>query len=314
MARLGLAFACVPTAMGLAARWNWFFDLGSHFVVQSAVATLLFAVLFAAWRDWRACGAAMIVCLFNAARIVPLYLAAPPVVGDSGATATIRVLAANVHSANREASAFLDLVKREDPDIVVALEIDARWERELQPLKDRYPHSVVEARSDNFGIAFFTRLESEAIDIVELGRSEIPTVVARLRINGRIVEVIGTHPLPPTSRENTTLRNDQLREIAQRANDAPDGAIVAGDLNITSWSPPFQDLLREGGLRDSRVGFGIQTTWPTTSPLLRIPIDHVLASPEFRVTSRRVGDDIGSDHLPVVVDLAVPTSRVPGAD
>jgi endonuclease/exonuclease/phosphatase family metal-dependent hydrolase len=38
----------------------------------------------------------------------------------------------------------------------------------------------------------------------------------------------------------------------------------------------------------------------------RIPIDHVVVSPEVRVTDRRVGPDVGSDHLPVEATLAIP--------
>jgi endonuclease/exonuclease/phosphatase (EEP) superfamily protein YafD len=65
----------------------------------------------------------------------------------------------------------------------------------------------------------------------------------------------------------------------------------------------FRDFLATTGLKDSRVGFGWQPTWPTGSMSLRIPIDHVLVEPDLVVLERQVGPDIGSDHLPVRVRL-----------
>ena len=81
--------------------------------------------------------------------------------------------------------------------------------------------------------------------------------------------------------------------------------IVIGDLNLTPWSPRFRALLDDGGLGDSRVGFGHHATWPVWFPLLLIPIDHVLADPEIKVYRREVGPAVGSDHYPVLVELGI---------
>jgi len=78
-----------------------------------------------------------------------------------------------------------------------------------------------------------------------------------------------------------------------------------GDLNSSSWSPAFRDLLRDAGLRDTRLGRGVQSTWPAWLPMVQIPIDHALVSPGVRVHGRFVGDRVGSDHLPVVLDFSV---------
>ena len=56
----------------------------------------------------------------------------------------------------------------------------------------------------------------------------------------------------------------------------------------------------------TRAGFGVQATFPAQSRLLRIPIDHVLASCTIGVRDRVIERDVGSDHLPIVVDLVVP--------
>jgi endonuclease/exonuclease/phosphatase (EEP) superfamily protein YafD len=57
-------------------------------------------------------------------------------------------------------------------------------------------------------------------------------------------------------------------------------------------------------LRDTRAGFGIQASWPTQIPPLGIPLDHCLVSPELVVLDRRLGPAVGSDHRPVILELA----------
>ena len=51
---------------------------------------------------------------------------------------------------------------------------------------------------------------------------------------------------------------------------------------------------------------GIQATFPAESALLRIPLDHVLASCGLGISNRWVERDVGSDHLRVVIEIVVP--------
>ncbi len=80
--------------------------------------------------------------------------------------------------------------------------------------------------------------------------------------------------------------------------------IVAGDFNTAPWSSPFRKLLRLTDMRNTNQGYGMQSTWNSHSPIfLRMPIDHILCSRKFKVAYRKVGGDVGSDHLPVVATL-----------
>ena len=90
--------------------------------------------------------------------------------------------------------------------------------------------------------------------------------------------------------------------------------MVLGDLNTTPWSARYRALLDDAGLEDTRVGYGLQTSWPSFLPaVLRIPIDHVLVTPDLAAAEREVGPEVGSDHLPVWVELAVLRSQETGA-
>ena len=52
-------------------------------------------------------------------------------------------------------------------------------------------------------------------------------------------------------------------------------------------------------------GYGFQPSWPANNRLLRIPIDHVLHSPEIVIHDRVIGSTVGSDHFPVLVDFTI---------
>jgi endonuclease/exonuclease/phosphatase (EEP) superfamily protein YafD len=64
-------------------------------------------------------------------------------------------------------------------------------------------------------------------------------------------------------------------------------------------------LLEVGKLKDSEQGFGPQPSWSTEMLIPFVPIDHFLVSNDIEVLNRVLGPNLGSDHLPVYVDLLV---------
>lgn len=104
---------------------------------------------------------------------------------------------------------------------------------------------------------------------------------------------------------NTRVRESESERAsvwsARKMDEIP--VVVAGDFNM----PVESSLYRRywSGLTnafDSQgVGFGFSKR---EGPLLRLRIDHILSSPKFfRVLGAWLGDDAGSDHLPMVADL-----------
>ncbi len=294
--------ACAATVVGFLGLLWWVFELASHFRVQYACCLGAAALVFLLGRKRWWAGVAGVFALVNVCLIAPLYSGAAAVPAEGP---TVRALLANIYTGNRAHDKFLAFAGSTDPDIIVLLEVNRRWMSELSGLRGEYPHWHSSPREDNFGIALLSRIPFEEVRTSYLGGADVPSVVARLRIDGRPLTVIGTHPLPPVGRNYSRYRNEQLAELAQFVSSREGPVVVLADLNMTSWSPYFRRLLRTSGLRDSRKGFGLQATWPTSNRLLLIPLDHCLVSSGVRVHSRKVGPNIGSDHYPVVVDFSV---------
>ena len=138
------------------------------------------------------------------------------------------------------------------------------------------------------------------MQIAFLGSSGIPSVEAIFNLHDQKLQLVATHPLPPGSRSNALERNQHLEAVAKHLAKLSTPKLLVGDLNITPWSPYFGDLLEVSQLQNSQRGFGVQPTW-----LGQIPIDHVLHSQDISVEDRRIGPRFGSDHQPIIVDLAI---------
>jgi endonuclease/exonuclease/phosphatase (EEP) superfamily protein YafD len=136
----------------------------------------------------------------------------------------------------------------------------------------------------------------------------LPSVVAD-PVDGDGPRIVAVHAVAPIRWEFRNWRSD-LDWLAEQC--AGENVIMAGDFNATV--DHFAGRGIDGGdlgrCRDAAVsdGAGANGTWPTDLPqLLGSPIDHVLATPDWRVDAFRVlddYDDAGSDHRPVVATLS----------
>ena len=90
--------------------------------------------------------------------------------------------------------------------------------------------------------------------------------------------VIGTHLASPTTPWRAAVRNSQLDSLATRVARVTGPLVVVGDLNITPYSPLFQDWLERTGLTDTRRGRTLSPSWPAHLPIVGVPIDHCAVS------------------------------------
>ena len=298
----------VASLLALGARLWWPLELLTHFPLQYIFLLVPVTLgLFVAKRR-RLATVSTVCLLWNLILILPVYLLSSS--KPNSGPESLRLMAVNVKTSNRRFDRFLEVVKTERPDVLVVLEVDNQWVDELARLRDDYPYSKTVPRQDNFGIALFSKRPLEVARVRYLGDAKVPSIEIQARVNGRRLTILGTHPLPPVGR-NAARRNEQLAAIAKLVSNTKGPVVVAGDLNITPWSPYFKDLLRQSGLRDSRRGFGFLASWPSRLGVLGIPIDHILVSPEVFVHRRWVAGETGSDHLPVVADLLIGEGKDP---
>lgn len=304
---LGTAASLLPALMMLGARWWWFAELFTHVRAQYAAGLLVSIGLAALLRGWRQVFLLIVVWLWMVAGIAPLYLkpSAP-----AQTTHKARLLVSNIWTPNPSAKRLVALVKRERPDVLVVLETDARWEVALSRGLPEYAHRLTARRDGHMGAVLLSRhpLAHTSVDDPPGTRSPILRAEVLLPDDQRLT-VYGVHPFPPLNASLAAERDAYMAALSRRVLAERDPVVVLGDFNCTSWSPAMHDLLSGANLHDSRQGFGIQPSWPRPIDgladwLRHIPIDHALTSSTLHVTDRRLGPDVGSDHAPVLVDVA----------
>ena len=302
-------FFCLTTFAAFFGTWGWLFELATHFRTQYSVFLLLLAAGMAAVRRFSAATVFLVFALVNSFVLIPYILdRRAPVDAGQATEKPLRFGALNLFAGNRQYERVRTFLVESRPDVVVLMEVTPRWLQELRRVRDaEYPYAVERARDDAFGIALWSRLPLKNARIAEIG-GRLPSAVADVQVGGKTIVIVGTHPSTPRHPRWARQRNRQLTALpdflAKRNNEGA-SVVLLGDMNTTPWSPYFQRLLKEAHLTDSARGYGIQPTWPTMVWYLRIPIDHCLLSPDLRAVRRQVGPDVGSDHFPLLVDVAV---------
>jgi vancomycin resistance protein VanJ len=102
---------------------------------------------------------------------------------------------------------------------------------------------------------------------------------------------------------NTELRTIESRLARRWVNLGTLPTLVMGDFNTPVESRIFQDSWGDFTDAFSQVGFGFGMT--KNNGWIRVRIDHVLTGDGWYVDHATVGRDLGSDHLPLIVDLTL---------
>ncbi|MCB1446739.1 MAG: endonuclease/exonuclease/phosphatase family protein [Rhizobiaceae bacterium] len=254
--------------------------------------------------------AALALCL-----VPVLTLPAAP---DNAPGAKIRLFTANLYVGNPDPRPLVKLLMREQPDIVVTEETRPDFAAAVHD-SGLYPFEteVALARADDKKV--FSRYPIRDVrQLDDLPGQPVERHAMRLTIEtpaGPLV-VYAVHPDSPRSLDRWRERNAYFERLTAsiRAESKTLPVVVAGDWNLPAHSPFFRQFFTATGYRFARPGLWLSVTRFATR-LARIgyfgsTIDHVAVSPAVRVTDWQRGDDIGSNHLPVIVDLALPSTNV----
>ncbi|MGL5074808.1 MAG: endonuclease/exonuclease/phosphatase family protein, partial [Waterburya sp.] len=215
----------------------------------------------------------------------------------------------NVLWDNKNYKKAIALINQEQPDIAVFQEAITPWAKQLSVLKANYPYHIGAKK-----------LEIEVYSKLPLANTEIKLygtyrglVISDLKISdNHQIKFIATHAYPQLyyGHEGWQIRNDHLENgIGKYVKNLEQSVIITGDLNVSMWSPFYRSLIKRSSLHNARQGFGILPTQSGISPqfaILSAPIDHCLISSDIQVKNFRLGQHIGSDHLPIIADLFIP--------
>lgn len=271
-------------------------DLFNHFRIQAIVGTLVCMFLFLVWKSKIMAYISCAVLLLNVGVVgLKLYQTGGIEPLHEDEKASFSIVSANVLTSNENSELLLNLIDKENPDLVILSEVNSRWIEALKPLEERYEYTLKHPRPDNFGIAAYSKRSFKG-EIAVSGDAELP--VAVLQYDDIIV--IGAHPLPPISNRNMSENRIYLSDIAFLAKSFQKPIVVAGDLNATLWSATLSPLIDAGFDRINPLG--IAYTWPKGNILYALQIDHFFAK-NIKAANFKKLPSVDSDHYPIRADI-----------
>lgn len=244
--------------------------------------------------------------------------------------ALVRIMTYNVRSCvgtdgRYDPERVARVIERAAPDVVALQEVDvgldrtsghdqAGWLAERLGMRSHFT-CARNAGDGRYGNAILSRWPSELYAeacLPTLGGEVRAVQWVRVRHQTQFVELLNTH-LSIHFHERLSQVKVLLGSAWILRADLGGPLIVCGDFNAGPLSPVYRRL-RAHLVDAQRATRGkVRATWPSLWPFLRI--DHVFASPSIEIRHCAVLKDeltrAASDHLPIVVDVALPA---PNAD
>ncbi len=322
LAALLLAVGCASAAVvGLGGGASDKLDILNQFTpfwfVGAALACAVALPLSRGQPRWLVLAPAIVALLIGGVRI------APEVVGrlTPGAPAEgerLKLVHFNVYFDNSAPAQSVDWILAQDADVVVIVEGEGLPRDQALRLRARYPYC--NGCPDR---GYWSNMILAKRPALAQGRFERPTPDTNFPIlggwsrfagPGGDFTVIGVHATWPWMRGGRQQREAMAEFIGRNPTDR---VILSGDFNMTPWSSALRKFDRSlGGLHRRTHGQG---SWPAQSyyriPMLPITpapflaIDQVYAGQGWRTVSVKRGPRLGSDHYPMVVELAAAPKR-----
>jgi vancomycin resistance protein VanJ len=228
------------------------------------------------------------------------------------------VMSYNIWVGNDQYDSIVGAINEMAPDVIGLQEITDRIAKEIQrDLADQYPFRAIDGDQ-----AVFSRFPIVAREVLLIGdaRAPIPVQHIVLDVDGRQIGIVNAHPHSPQLMASRLLglrlgypsglanrwRDLEVREMMRAVETMEGPLVVLGDFNLTDLQAVYGEMTQVLLDAHKEVGYGLGFT---RTPVRGVGpatwrIDFVFYTPELTALKVTNGDFAGSDHRPVVAELA----------
>jgi endonuclease/exonuclease/phosphatase (EEP) superfamily protein YafD len=294
---LGLGLVIFATLFG---KLHPLIDIFAHFLLPAIVAALVMALLAAF------AGRATTMLIYVGLAVVCTALVWPWVQQPAKVATTgphFTLMAFNVYYHNRQLERVAALVRETKPDIVVLLEVVPRVRPALDPVADLYPYRVECWQEQWCDALVLSRLPLTDIRAtLPEAKFRRPMGAVEVTIEGRKLTLFPTHLSLPYPLNGRDAQTGEIKEVVETIAGVPSPRLLVGDFNASPWATTMALPQKQLNMTLLTGGDG---SWPTFLPrAMGIPIDHILATPELALQSRKLFAVSGSDHRAVLAEIA----------
>ena len=228
----------------------------------------------------------------------------------------IRVVSFNARGGGNLIRTPINLLTDWDADIAAFQECREDLRQGLQELEGWHTHSVA-------GLCLVSRLEIR--EMQEMNREDFEyaggsglVATYRFALGERPFYLTNLHLETPragfellrsgqvregawVTQQRSFLRGAEMRRARMWVNGFVGPHLVVGDFNTPPESLNYRSAWSDWQNAFSSVGRGLGGT--RLNGWIRVRIDHIVANQEWEVVDSRLGQDVGSDHLPMIATL-----------
>ncbi|MET4095166.1 endonuclease/exonuclease/phosphatase family protein [Arthrobacter sp. UYCu712] len=233
--------------------------------------------------------------------------------------AELKVMSLNAGVGGADAAGVVRLVRDNGVSLLAVQELSPALEKRLdaEGLGGLLPNRISHSQGGASGGGVYSNRPLAPLDTVAGSAFRIPTLQLSLEAGGRPVAlaVTNVHTQAPVEGEAPQWRSDLalLGSVATR----PGNVLLLGDFNATFDHAEFRRLLAGGPGKPAGAGRLVDAgvvalarfvpTWPKDGQWLPgVVIDHIVASPDVRISGYSVQSVAGTDHAAVLATLSVP--------
>lgn len=294
------------------AAWWPVFDIASHFTWHALGAMMggTLALLLARCGATRTALGSLVLSAI-ATVMIPAYMSSFAELpkaqwAQAPSNGALRVVSLNTWHSNPQPQRMMAFLEEVQADVVFLSEFGPPNTERLRRLAKRYPHQV--GCVERFYCAVQVISRHPISDARVLSRDKgtgPPSVHVTFDEALKRLHLIGVHLMRPIDSYRGSLR--EVQQIASLVRERRGGpTVVIGDFNLTGWSRNFATFQKASGLRHMGK---FMPTWPAGARRLpQLAIDHAFASPDIAFESVGLGPSVGSDHKPIIVDIALPSA------
>jgi endonuclease/exonuclease/phosphatase (EEP) superfamily protein YafD len=302
--KLGILGACLGIGLGYLGNIHPFLDTFSHARLHASVGLLVIGliVLFKKWITFS--GLALVVGAIGVyTSLSGTVYSARPLAPHPGKP-VYSLLHFNLYWINDQREAVIDRIIELDPDLISISEAATRWEEEIKRLDAKWTYMLhCPEHDDHGGIRFYSKwpLKTDDQYCGPHGSLAKTQVISPEGLEFTSGSVHLRWPWPASGPKQLKAIMPELETIGR-------DAIFAGDFNAATWSHAVNSFARTSGMK---IVKGIGPTFIIDQlPLdymwwAGLPIDNVMHKGRITILSAKTLEDLGSDHLPVLVRFQI---------
>lgn len=289
----------IVSILGYFSKFNFLFDICSQFCLQYLIFALIVLVFYIIKKQKTI--KSLLVIFIILLNLFPVLGSIK--INDSTKKQGFTIEVINLLTKNKKYNAVRKEINDKSPDILVIQELDDKWSEELQAVKENYPFIYEISRQDNFGIALYSKIHITEIRKFFVGTLDVPAISAFCDYEGKVFEIICIHTTPPICQKYFKNTQKIIDDLANYVVENGHNVIITGDFNTAPYSYNYKNFVKTSKMKDLSNIF--HPTWSAfwLSPF-RITLDHIFVTKSFAVRDYAVGNNIGSDHLPIWAEIS----------